>query len=72
MLFRSQHNASRVVLKINDQVVGDTTADADRATLTYGLSGDGEFDVVALCYNEHAEAHSCALTIKKDNVLVFD
>eukprot|EP01030_Chromulinospumella_sphaerica_P026637 gene26637-26851_t len=64
----AQHNSSRVVLKIDDKTADDKTADAGAVSTTVTLKGPGRHELVALCYNDKADAGSCTITVVERQV----
>jgi hypothetical protein len=64
-----QHNTSRIVLTIDGRSVEDTTVEAGRMSVTHNLRDAGEHEIVAECFNEHAEAHTCTITVNRIKVI---
>lgn len=64
-------NKARIVLYVNGVAKLDQTVDKATFSTSYTVSGNGAYDVTAVCYNERADAHSCSINLAKKEVKTF-
>lgn len=58
-------NTSTIVIYVNGQAVANSTRDRAESQLTYVVSGDGAYEVMAICTNHLADADTCSVTATK-------
>lgn len=64
-------NKSSVVLFVNDIERAKRGVDAASTSVTYTLSGNGSYELLAKCSNERADAETCTISVELDSEEVF-